>query len=82
MTVVAYVGDVDIHTLNAHTETTTHNNHNHNHNNNNTPPRLAGLTDWWGSAASQFLTLAGELAVEARWQPGGSAGAASRSDDG
>ena len=34
--------------------------------NNNTLPRLAGLTYLWGSVASQFLTLVGELAGEAR----------------
>ena len=33
------------------------------------PPRLAGLTYWWGSVVSQFLTLVEKLAGEARCQP-------------
>ena len=40
-----------------------------NNNNNDTPPRVAGLTYRWGSVASQFFTLVGELAGEARCQP-------------
>ena len=44
------------------------NNHN-NHKNHNCTPKAALLTYRWGSVASQFLTLVGELAGEASCQP-------------
>ena len=44
--------------------------HSNNNSNNNNDPRLAGLTQQWGSVASQVLTFQGDLAGEAWSQPG------------
>ena len=46
-----------------------------------TPPQLAGFTYRWGSVASQFLTLVGELAGEAWCLPGSLQGQRDESND-